>query len=78
VIRAAGKGLLRVDETKTAAGRRTVPLPSFAVTTLTERRGKPFVGERSMIFPSSAGSLRDPETSVRGGARYAKASVCRT
>ncbi len=28
VIRAAGKGLHRIDETKTAAGRRTVPLPS--------------------------------------------------
>jgi integrase len=35
VIRAAGKGLVRVEETKTAAGRRTVPLPSFAVVTLT-------------------------------------------
>jgi len=32
VIRAAGKGLLRIDETKTAAGRRTLPLPGFAVT----------------------------------------------
>lgn len=28
VIRAAGKGLVRVDDTKTVAGRRTVPLPS--------------------------------------------------
>ena len=34
VIRASGKGLVRVDETKTAAGRRTVLLPSFAVVAL--------------------------------------------
>ncbi len=32
VVREAGKGLVRVDETKTAAGRRTIPLPAFAVT----------------------------------------------
>jgi integrase len=61
VIRAAGKGLLRVEETKTAAGRRTVPLPSFAVVALTERRTKPFLGEQSVIFPSTAGTLRDPD-----------------
>ena len=31
VVRVAGEGLPRVDETKSAAGRRTVPLPRFAV-----------------------------------------------
>jgi integrase len=61
VIRAAGKGLVWVEETKTAAGRRTVPLPSFAVVALTERRKKPFLGEQSVIFPSTAGTLRDPD-----------------
>jgi integrase len=61
VIRAAGKGLVRVEETKTAAGRRKVPLPSFAVVALTERRKKPFLGEQSVIFPSTAGTLRDPD-----------------
>ncbi len=61
VIRAAGKGLVRVDETKTAAGRRTVPLPSFAVVALSARRKKPFLGEQSVIFPSTAGTLRDPD-----------------
>ena len=69
VVRAAGKGLLRVDETKTAAGRRTVPLPSFAVITLIERRKKPFLGEQLMIFPSTPGTLRDPENF---GARWRK------
>ena len=69
VIRAAGKGLLRVDETKTAAGRRTVPLPSFAVVTLMQRRRKPFLSEQPMIFPSTTGTLRDPENF---GARWRK------
>ncbi|MGO9925014.1 MAG: tyrosine-type recombinase/integrase [Mycobacterium sp.] len=41
LVRAAGKGLVRVDdETKTAAGRRTVPLPKFAVEILKQRRGR--------------------------------------
>ncbi len=61
LIRASGKGLFRIDETKTVAGRRTVPLPSFAVVMLTERRSKPFLGEQSMIFPSTTGTLRDPD-----------------
>jgi len=38
VVRVAGRGLMRIDETKTAAGRRTIPLPRFAVETLTARR----------------------------------------
>jgi integrase len=61
VVREAGKGLVRVDEAKTAAGRRTIPLPTFAVRALTERRARPFVGEHTMIFPSTSGTLRDPE-----------------
>jgi integrase len=61
VIRASGKGLLRIDETKTAAGRCTLPLPSFAVTVLTARRGRPYLGEQSMTFPSAAGTWRDPD-----------------
>jgi integrase len=61
VIRAAGKGLLRVDETKTAAGLRTLPLPTFAVTVLSARRSLPYLGEQPMIFPSTAGTWRDPD-----------------
>lgn len=61
VIRAAGKGLMRIDETKTAAGRRTVPLPSFAATVLVARRSLPYLGEQPMIFPSTAGTYRDPD-----------------
>jgi len=70
LIRAAGKGLKLVEETKTAAGRRTVPLPEFAITMLEKRRAKPYIGEQVMIFPSSTGTPRDPENF---GARWAKA-----
>lgn len=61
VIRASGKGLLRIDETKTAAGERTLPLPIFAVAVLEARRVLPYLGEQAMIFPSTAGTWRDPD-----------------
>ncbi len=61
LVRATGKGLLRIDETKTAAGRRTLPLPSFAVAVLSARRGRSYLGEQTMIFPSTAGTWRDPD-----------------
>jgi integrase len=60
VIRVAGEGLRRVGETKSAAGRRTVPLPRFAVEMLRNRRTLPYLGQQAMIFPSTAGTLRDP------------------
>jgi integrase len=60
LVRVTGKGLVRTDETKTAAGRRTLPLPRFAVDMLRARRAAPYVGEQPMIFPSTAGTLRDP------------------
>jgi hypothetical protein len=61
VVRVAGKGLVRVPETKTAAGRRTLVLPSWAVDTLRDRRGLPYLGEQTMMFPSTAGTWRDPD-----------------
>ena len=61
VIRAAGKGLMRVEETKTVAGRRTIPLPTFAATVLVARRTLPYLGQQAMMFPSSAGTWRDPD-----------------
>jgi integrase len=60
VIRVSGEGIRRVDETKSAAGRRTVPLPQFAVTMLRDRRALPYRGQQAVIFPSTAGTLRDP------------------
>nr|WP_231971989.1 site-specific integrase [Mycobacterium sp. E3251] len=61
VIRAKGKGLIRLDETKTAAGYRTLPLPSFAVTVLSARRTLPYLGQQVVVFPSTAGTWRDPD-----------------
>ena len=61
VERIAGKGLIRVEVTKTAAGRRTLALPSFAVDALRQRRSLPFLGEHPVImFSSTAGTWRDP------------------
>ncbi len=61
LVRQRGVGLTRIDETKTAAGRRTIPLQSFAVTVLNDRRKRPYVGQQQVIFASSSGTLRDPE-----------------
>lgn len=60
VVRVTGEVLKRYDTTKSAAGRRTLRLPAFAVDMLAARRAKDFVGEQSMIFPSAAGTWRDP------------------
>jgi hypothetical protein len=56
----SGKGLERIDSTKTEAARRTIQLPWFAVETLRARRGRPYLGQQAVIFPSMAGTLRDP------------------
>jgi integrase len=61
VIRAKGRGVLHIDETKTAAGRRTLPLPSFAVAVLAARRSLPYLGQQAMVFPSASGTWRDPD-----------------
>jgi integrase len=60
VVRVTGEGLSRIDETKSESGRRTLPLPQFAVEMLAKRRSLPYLGEQKVIFPSTAGSLRDP------------------
>lgn len=60
VVRVTGEGLKRYSATKTAAGRRTLPLPQFARDMLTQRRKLDYVGEQKMIFPSAAGTWRDP------------------
>ena len=52
---------MRDDETKTAAGRRTIALPRFAIETLAARRRLPYLGEHpTIMFPSTAGTWRDP------------------
>jgi integrase len=42
------------------AGRRTIPLPRFAIDMLEQRHQLPYVGQQAVIFPSTAGTLRDP------------------
>ena len=61
LVRVAGEGLKWVPATKSAAGMRTLPLSRFAVEMLAARRGVPYYGEQTMIFPSKAGAWRDPE-----------------
>lgn len=61
LVRVKGKGLNRVEETKTEAGARTLPLPKFAVNMLTARRRSGYYGDGKMIFPSTAGTWRDPD-----------------
>jgi len=60
VVRVAGEGLRRIDDTKSEAGQRTIPLPRFAVDVLRERRNHPYLRQLPVIFPSTAGTLRDP------------------
>jgi len=60
LVRAKGHGLQRLDGAKSAAGLRTISIPVFAVEMLTARRGRTYVGEQPMIFPSTAGTWRDP------------------
>lgn len=60
LVRATGHGLQRIDQTKTHAGKRTLPLPSFATKMLSARQGREYYGEQLMIFPSTAGTWRDP------------------
>jgi integrase len=61
LVRVAGDGLKWIPAAKSAAGLRTLPLPRFAVDMLTARRSVPYYGEQAMVFPSTAGTWRDPE-----------------
>jgi integrase len=60
LVRVAGEGLKWLPVTKSAAGLRTLPLPRFAVDMLAARRAVPYFGAQPMIFPSTAGTWRDP------------------
>ncbi len=61
VVRIKGKGLIRQDTTKGGASR-SVPLPQFAVDALHRRKAGPQRPNNvGVIFPSSAGTLRDPD-----------------
>jgi integrase len=61
IARIEGEGLKRLESGKTDSSERVVPLPGFAISMLAERRGRAFWGQQAMIFPSTAGSWRDPD-----------------
>jgi integrase len=61
VVRLKGQGLVRQDTTK-GGNARSVPLPQFAVDALHRRKaGRPGPNAVGVIFPSSTGTLRDPD-----------------
>ncbi|MGW6659378.1 site-specific integrase [Rhodococcus sp. NPDC055024] len=60
VVRVKGVGLKRFDTTKSEAGLRTIPLPRFALDMLEKRAVQPRHGTLDVIFPSTSGTLRDP------------------
>lgn len=61
IVRLKGKGLVRQDFTK-GGDDRQVALPQFAVEALHRRKGDPLrSGTAGVIFPSSTGTLRDPD-----------------
>jgi integrase len=61
VVRLKGQGLVRQDRTK-GGDERSVPLPQFAVDALHRRKGgRQRPNTVGVIFPSSTGTLRDPD-----------------
>jgi len=56
-----GRGLVRDNCTKTEAGRRVLPLPSFAVSMLLARQVSAQTNTHNVVFPSAVGTLRDPD-----------------
>jgi integrase len=61
VIRATGQGLLRTPTTDSSKGTASViALPAFAVEMLLARAVEPRPNKLGLIFPSTTGTLRDP------------------
>ncbi len=61
LVRVKGQGLKRIPKPKSKAGARSITLPLFAREMLAARKRTPYYGEQSMIFPSTAGTWRDPD-----------------
>lgn len=61
LIRKKGEGLKRIPKAKSKAGIRPISLPPFAREMLATRKATPYYGEQTMIFPSTAGTWRDPD-----------------
>ncbi|SDR08861.1 tyrosine-type recombinase/integrase [Actinopolyspora saharensis] len=63
VVRVKGKGLVR-KSTKSSSGERTLPLPSWAVEMLRQRKAERGTSGEP-VFPDSLGGLRDPSNTRR-------------
>jgi integrase len=63
VVRVKGVGLIR-KSTKTEAGERTLPLPSWAIAMLERRHATTYYPD-GPVFPDSNGGLRDPSNTRR-------------
>ncbi|WP_280314434.1 site-specific integrase [Nocardia wallacei] len=61
VVRKRGGGLIREPFGKTHASNRDVILPGFVLAMLKRRRKEPHPSNDGVIFPSTAGTLRDPD-----------------
>ncbi|TLW92102.1 site-specific integrase [Saccharomonospora piscinae] len=69
LVRVRGEGLRRLPP-KTDSGRRTLPLPAFAVEMLRERyaaspTGEQVLGVAAPVFPDAVGGWRDPSNTRR-------------
>lgn len=60
VVRVKGKGLTRQAHPKTSSGFRRLILPAFVVETLFRRQVEAQPNPWNVVFPSAAGTLRDP------------------
>ncbi|MGN2640944.1 site-specific integrase [Nocardia takedensis] len=61
VVRKRGGGLIREAFAKTDAGNREIALPEFVMTMLKRRRKEAHPSADGVIYPSSVGTLRDPD-----------------
>jgi integrase len=78
VIRVTGQGLMRLDETKSTAGRRILPLPKFAIAMLQKRTHLPYFGEQTVISPLRQARCATRTISRRNGGPPGKSSVSAT
>jgi integrase len=70
VVRGAGKGLVRIEDTKSQAGKRRLPLPRFAIDALRGRRSAPCLGEQPVLPVDGGHAARPGQFSASTGARF--------
>lgn len=63
IVRVKGRGLQRIQRTKSDAGERTLRLPQFVLSML--RRRKLAAGGVGPVFATAAGGWRDPSNTRR-------------